>query len=139
MRINKKTLTDAYLELHREGMNSILSKNGLALGNLIELERSLYVTEKPDSLFIDYRAVYEANDITNENRTGIILELRGEGIFDISRDRYENLRNLGEGILTISADKTESYLSRNYYGYVGGVIGHRDTVHTVRFKLQDEP
>lgn len=133
--IDEQLLAKAFLEQNQESIFGVLSRNGFDLGRLRQLERTLYVTENPTRLFIEFSMTYECLDISGGNRQSAVLELKGDGTYDTGTGRFEQLRNFGEELRFDLDDGSEKQVRNVVLFAAGMVIGHREISHTVRYKL----
>ena len=133
--IDEDQLASSFLEAHGQSVNNILERNHFERGPRISLQRSLFATELPGRLSIEFTIEYECQDISNENRTNGRLTLRGDGMYDVDIRMFNGLRNYGESLSWLLSDGTEM-MRRNRVAFLGSlVLGHREVSHTVRYKL----
>jgi hypothetical protein len=136
--LDEDAFTSAYMNLHSQGMEKLLVSQGLARHERTNLSRNLYITEDPDSLSFDYTASYETVDISELGRSGLVLELKGDGMHNTRTNVYSQLRNLGESIVERQRDGTQKRTVINHYLYAQGItIGPTEIVRTVRVPLAE--
>tara|TARA_R100000005_G_scaffold18283_1_gene7652 strand:- start:15578 stop:16579 length:1002 start_codon:yes stop_codon:yes gene_type:complete len=133
--IDERQLTAAIYEKYGQAIDDMLTRNGFYLGSIQDVSRDLYVTENPDRLFLEFRVLWECPDATGQNRDPAILTVPGDGMYIGSEGNFNDLRSFGEELSFTLEDGTERE-ARSARAYAGNaVIGHRDTMHTVRLKV----
>lgn len=133
--VNEEALAEAFIEKNQQSINDILSRNGFELGKRLRVSKTLYATERPSVLSIEFTMEYDCKDVTEENRTDTILVLQGDGSYKADTGRFEDLRNFGEELSFKLEDGGEKKV-RNLVMLAGGItIGHKEVVHTVKYKL----
>ena len=131
-------LVRAVLAQERETLERVLARNGFDLGMVQRVDRSFYITEIPDQLFIEFQLTFTCPATESPDREPGTLTLPGDGIYILSKKRFTELRNQGEALLFRLPDGTEKQV-RSVRLYVdSAVIGHREISHTVRYRVSDE-
>jgi hypothetical protein len=135
VQIEAATLISAYLNLHGKRMESMAAKHSFVLGGDPTAELDVFVTEKPDLLYVTFTIEMPCTDAANEGRTGAKILARGEGSYDAEAKEFVELENRGEQLVYQLPDGTEKTLE-NFVLVAGSVvIGHRTVAHSVRYKL----
>lgn len=133
--VNEEALAEAFFDKNQQSINDILSRNGFELGKRLRVNKTLYATERPSFLYIEFTMEYDCKDAIEENRTDAILVLRGDGSYRADTGGFEDLRNFGEALSFRLEDGSEKNV-RNQVIFAGGItIGHKEVAHTVRYKL----
>jgi predicted nucleic acid-binding protein len=132
--IDTNILLTAFIDKFGKSVNGTLDRNKFELGDRISLKKVLYVTEKPNNLFIEFTILCECKDLAGEDRTECTMTLRGDGIYNIETHTFESLRNFGEELNFKEGDREKQI--RNVVMYVGGLyLGHKEIVHIIRQKI----
>lgn len=133
--LDEHLLAQTFLDTNHESINNILKRNGFALGQKLEVGSTLYATEQPERLYLEFSIKYEANDETGENRNKAILMLHGDGSYNADSKTFDELRNFGEKLVFELDDGSKKEI-QNHVLFVGSIIlGHKEVEHTVRYKL----
>ena len=133
--VDQGALTASFLAEFDQSINSMLSRNRFSLGACLSVQKTLYATEDPNRLSIEFTIDYQAEDAGDQGRTDGRLRLRGDGTYEVSTNRFTSLRNYGEHLTWKASDGTEEQ-ARNQVAFVGSlVLGHREVTHAVRYKL----
>lgn len=133
--INEQSLADAFFAKYKENVNGILARNGFELGEKVGFQKTLYATENPGILYIEFTIKYGCIDVTGEARVDGILTVRGDGAYNTDSGIFEELRNFGEELSFRLEDGDEKQV-RNYVLLAGSItIGHKEVIHTVRYKI----
>lgn len=133
--IDEAKLVQSYLAKNADVLTDMLNRNGFVLGDRRSLAKTLYVTEQPSVLYVEFSMEFIAKEIAGDGRSDGILTLIGDGTYDAHSDIVSNLRNRGETLRFQQSDGTDVE-KRNHYAFMEGlVIGHRDVSYTVRRKL----
>ncbi len=131
-------LIRAVLAQERETLERVLARNGFELGMVQQVDRSLYITEIPDQLFIECQLTFTCPSTESQAREPATLMLPGDGTYIVSDKRFAEFRNRGEALSFQLPDGTEKQV-RSARMYVdSAIIGHRETTHSVRHKVSDE-
>ena len=135
--LDEDKLAQAFLEQYRESVYGTLQRLGFELGPRQSLEYTLFATETPTVLFLEFSMAYSCRDIRDEGRTDAVLLLRGDGSYMSTTARFSELRNFGEHLKYRMPDGNEGE-NRNAVIYAAGmVIGHKEVTNVVRYKLDD--
>lgn len=135
VKINEQSLADAFFTKYNESINGILARNGFEVGERIGLRKTLYATENPEMLYIEFTINYNCMDVTGEARVDGLLTVRGDGVYKTESGIFEELRNFGEE-LSFNLEDGEEKQVRNYVLLAGSItIGHKQITHTVRYKI----
>lgn len=131
--INESLLKSSFVEIANDSISSLLERNLFELGRRLSLASTLYATEQPDQLAIDFTIINECIDLSGEDRTGRII-LRGDGMYNAAEETFAKLRSSEYGLIFTLKDGTEQ-VKRSMFGSLAVHLGHREVPHTVRHKL----
>jgi hypothetical protein len=135
VKIGEDVLSEQFLARSKDSIDGMLSANGFVLGRRTATGAKLFATEKAATLYVDFTLTYECDDIRNEGRSGVKLELAGDGLFDVDSGTFGDLRNRG-GQLVFTDQSGERHIRHHYYlGCVDCMLGHRQIQYSVRFPL----
>lgn len=134
--IDDGMLVQAFLDNNCKSINAILTRNGFVIGQIIEVSYSLYATEQPKKLYLEFSIKYEAIDDTGENRKNGLLLLKGDCSYNTDLQTFDEIRNFGETLVIEQEDGSKKE-SHNYVLFANsGVFGHREVAYTVKSKLE---
>jgi len=134
--VDEDKLAEVFLAVARGSIDSLLERNGFALGERLGVDRALYVTENPAALFLEVSIRYKAVDIQGEEERAGILLLRGDGTYDPTQKSFGELRQHAAELTFTLQDGTEQH-ARAAFAYLGGIgIGHREERYSVRQKIE---
>jgi PIN domain-containing protein len=135
--INEEALADAFLESEKKSITGTLTRNGFDLGTRLSLAYTLFATENPKMLFLEFEMAYSCSDVQGEGRRGAVLHLKGDGFHEPSSQQFTLLRNFGERLSYQMPDGAEKE-TRNHVIFAAGLaIGHKEVTNTVRYKLEN--
>lgn len=138
IRIEEEHLARAFLTSYSDSIYGTVARQGFELGSRKALSYSLYATENPTILFLEFSMSYDCSDIRGDGRTDGILQLSGDGSYTPSSGQFSDLRNFGEHLKWRIADGSEGE-SRNVVLFAAGIVlGHKEVTNVVRYKLSDE-
>lgn len=133
--IDKNKLASTYYAQSKQSIDNIAIKNEFVLEDPPTVDVTAYVTEDPNTLFIEFELIYKCNDSSNKNREVAIVRAAGDGLYNTDTKDFHNLKNLEEGIIFYD-ESNEKQSNKNIYLRVDGiVIGHRESKHTVKAKI----
>jgi hypothetical protein len=134
--LNEDKLSEAFFaEYH--SVYGMLTRQGFDLGRRKSINYTLFATENPSILFLEFSMMYACTDIRGEGRTDAVLHLKGDASYSQITGSFTQLRNFGEHLSYRMPDGTERE-SRNHVLFVDGiVIGHKEVTHVIRYKLDD--
>jgi hypothetical protein len=135
--IDEKLLIDSFFKAYYENIHNILAGNGFEITNVVISEKTLFLTEIPDIMFIDYSIDCDCTDINEGQRNNAILKMHGDGKYNHDSQSYEELRCFNIELNYCLPDGTEK-TSKSVFIYAGGIIGHRDVIHTIKSKIEWE-
>ncbi len=131
-------LQHAFLERHRDSVDRTLEHIGFELGNRTQARLTPFATDDPSTLFVKFEMAFDCADLTSEGRTDGVLHLTGDCSFDVSTQRYLDIRNFGELLQFRGADGAVAE-RRNHVFFAGsGVIGHRVVTDVTRYPLGEQ-
>jgi len=136
--LNEDSLADAFLTQHHESVYGTLTRQGFDLGHRQSVVYTLFATENPNVLFLDFSMKYTCTDIRGEGRTDALLQLNGDGSYNAITGQFTELRNFGERLSYRMPDGTERE-TFNEVVFLGGIVfGHKDVSNVIRYKLDDD-
>ncbi len=136
--INEDQLAQAFLISYKESIFGTLARQGFDLGLRKSLTYTLFVTENPAVLFLEFAMTFECNDIRGDGRTDAVLMLRGDGSYTTTNEGFSDLRNFGEHLKFRLRDGNEGE-TRNAVVFAAGIVlGHKEVSNVVRYRLSDE-
>lgn len=135
--IDQAALEADFLALAQADIDRLLNGAGFQLGERSSVTSDLFVTEKLDSLFIEFELTYLCVDLTDNNRSGI-LKARGDGYYHPSTKTFSNLGQRGTELIFDTGSGEKEVRSSVFMRAQGIILGHRDVVYSVRKKLYEE-
>lgn len=105
--LNEDELAEAFLAEHKDSNFGIINRQGFDLGTRQSCSYTLFATENPNVLFIEFSIVYECKDIPGEGRTEAVLLLKGDGSYLHTTGAFSDLRNFGEHLKYRMQDGSE--------------------------------
>jgi hypothetical protein len=135
--LDEDNLANEFLTQHKESVYGTVSRQGFDLGSRQSLKYTLFATENPSVLFLEFSMVYACTDIRGEGRTDGMLLLKGDGSYMPTVGTFSDLRNFGEHLKYRMPDGSEQE-NRNYVIFAGGIaLGHKEVSSIVRYKLNE--
>lgn len=135
--LDEEKLAQAFLTQHDASVNGILNRQGFELGILRSVRYTLFATESPTTLFLEFSLEFGCFDVRGKARTDAVLLLKGDGLYMPATCTFSELRNFGEHLKYRLPDGSERE-NRNVVVFAGGlVLGHREVSSVVRYKLED--
>lgn len=123
------------METHKESVFGTLGRLGFELGDQLETSTTLFATVDPNALFLEFRFRFQLRDVSGADRRDAILLLRGDGTYRPNDGVFTHLRNFGEEVKYVLQDGTEEE-RKNVVMFAGGIVlGHREVLHSVRYRL----
>ena len=133
--IDHDGLAAAFLEKSHKSTQGLLQRFGFQLAERTGLLADLFVTEKPEVLFLEFKITFRCIDISGAERGDGSLDLRGDGFYNSATRIFSGLGELGEELHFPGVDGSEQVV-RNVVVRVGGIVlGHSNVSHTIRKKL----
>lgn len=134
--LKEDSLAESFLAESRQSVYGILARNGFDLGLRESLTYSLFATENPHVLFMEFSMRYRCSDARGEGRTDAVVTVKGDGSFRPATGRFTDLRNFGEHLSYRTAEGEEE--KRNVVALFGNIVlGHREISHVTRYKLEE--
>jgi hypothetical protein len=135
--IDESFLVQLFLDRHRSLVDDILQRYDFCLNNSSEIARTLYATEDPRVLYIDFNIDIACADLSDQERTDAVLHLKGCGSYNVDVAEYSDVRITGQELDFLLRDGTKKQLP--YSIFAGNVVvGHKDVAHSVRYRLSYE-
>ncbi len=136
--IDEELLIQSFMKQHAQLVDDMLQRNSFRLEQAPEIKKTLYATELPTVLYIEFAIDIPCSDLSDQGRTGAVLHLKGTGSYDVQGGKYDDIRITGQELDFFLADGTSRQSRNIIIGAAGIVIGHRDVVHSVRYQLTEE-
>ena len=97
----------------------------------------LFATENPNRLYAEFSISYQCEDLTADERSCAVLNLKGDCTYLVKERQFEAFRNYGEELLFKTKDG-EDKRQRNVVLFADGiVIGHKTVEHSIKYKLDN--
>lgn len=136
--IDENQLAQAFLTTYRDSIYGTLAHQGFELSSRRSLDYTLFATENPSVLFLEFSMSYECADIRGDGRTDAVLLLKGDGSYTPKTGIFSELRNFGEHLKYRMPDGSEGESRNTVLFLASGVIGHKEISNVVRYKLDDK-
>jgi hypothetical protein len=115
-------------------VNSMLNKAGFVIEGPAEIEAKVYATEVSNRLYVDFVIKYRCPDSSGQDRSEAVLEIRGDGSYEPTKNEYRDLQSHGEKLAYTDGDGQQT--AESTVLMAGSIVlGHRSVVHTVRVPL----
>ncbi len=132
--IEDDVLGRAYLEKNLQVANELLKRHGFTLGPFLRSSKDVYATEKLPILYVEFQVEYVAIPEVRDSQERGVLAVKGDGYYDSSKGALSELRVLEEALAFVDSSGEQKQV-RNMYAFMNAVVGHREIVHTIRYKL----
>lgn len=109
--LDEEKLAHAFLTQHKESVYGTLSQLGFDLGTRESLTYTLFATENPTVLFLEFSMTYACTDIREEGRKNAVLFLKGDGSYMPTTGTFSDLRNFGEHLKYRMPDKASEKIA----------------------------
>jgi len=119
----------------RSSAATLLSRNGVALGDESQATWTLFATENPDTLYATHEVTATGEDIAGEDRTEVALIATGHATLCLHPLELLGVQP-GEERLSFKDDQGRAHESRSVCGSVHMVAGHKTVAHEVRHRLR---
>lgn len=138
--IDEDLLVQSFLDHNRKSIDLILDKNQFRLEDQHIIRKVLYATENPSVLYINFNIDLPCFDTSGQGRKDAILCLQADGRYNIDTGiyEYEDMRIFRHDLDFILADGTKGQPVNIIFAVGGGVLGHRNVVHSIRYPLSEE-
>lgn len=131
-------LVDKFVESNRTSIDGILSRNSFSLVEEPLVSTDIYATEDPNKLYVEFKIVYECEDVASGTRSDARLTLKGDCSYLLNENEFSAIRNYGEE-LVFKTPEGEDKSVRNVTLFAEGIVlGHKTVEHSVRYRLVDE-
>ncbi|NLB56352.1 MAG: DUF4935 domain-containing protein, partial [Lentisphaerae bacterium] len=136
--IDEALLVESFMNQHGQLVDDMLGRNSFSLEKAPDLKKTLYATELPTVLYIEFAIDFPCSDLSDQGRTEAVFHLNGTGSYDVESGKYDESRFTGQELDFLLADGTTSQSANIIIGAASIVIGHRDVIHSVRYQLTEE-
>jgi len=135
VRVDQQLLVHTFVGQNQASIDGILKRNGFAIDELEAVNYTLFATEQPNNLYLEFTIIFSVKQLDDEAKKEARLTLRGDGSYDADSKSFVNMRNFGEK-LSYELDDGNIKEIQNYVIHMGGaVIGHREVINTSKYKL----
>ena len=136
--IDEPLLIQSFMNRHGQLIDDMLQRNSFRLEKVSQVRKTLYATELPTVLYIEFAIDIPCSDLSDQDRTSAALHLKGTGSYSVEVGKYDDMRITGQELDFLLADGTSTQSVNIILGVASIVIGHRDVVHSVRYQLTEE-
>jgi len=137
VKLDEKSLAKSFWESNQGSIESILARNAFAVAGDPVVAVQLFVTENPNRLYAEFNISYQCEDLTLDERSNVVLRLKGDCTYLVEERQFEALRNYGEE-LSFKTKDGEDKNQRNVVIFANSlVIGHKTVEHTIKYKLNN--
>lgn len=134
--IDKEDIAQQFLNKEKDNINKLLDNNGFVITDNPTVETSAFITESPNTLYVDFSIIYEANDATKSGRHDGSLTIKGECFYHIDSQTFTDFRNKGDE-LTFTDSGGERQSKNLVIAFGNIVLGHRTVEHSVRYPTEN--
>ena len=133
--IDEKELVSRFWEKQRDSIESTLDRNSFAITGGPKVSVQLFATEDPNRLYTEFSISYHCEDLTADERSCCILNLKGDCTYLVKEAKFDTIRNYGEELQFKTKDG-EDKSQRNVVIFADGMeIGHRTVERSIKYKL----
>ncbi len=136
--IPDSVLQNAVMTAFKEHMDQLLAHSGFAHGSKWRIEKTLYATEHPGRLYVDFAAEVDCEDVIDDGRTGAVLGIEGDGRYDVNGETLSAMQLRELSVSYFKPDGTQEQ-RRSMFASAHVVIGHRPVTNFVRERLDMPP
>lgn len=94
--IDEQLLIQSFMESCSTLVESMLRDNGFSLENNPRIKTSLFATEVPTVIYIEFSIDIPCFDLTGQGRSDAVLHLKGTGSYDMKASGYGDFRITGQ-------------------------------------------
>ena len=132
--IEDRDLAEAVFNEFREHVDRLLSHTGFVCGPEWTLHKSMFATENPDTLYLEFGLDSGCEDETSEGRTDVTLRIEGDGLLHVGSRAFSNLRPR-EMSISFSTPEGARERRASMFASAHVVLGHRSVTNVVRERL----
>jgi hypothetical protein len=137
VKIDEKALVNQFWDSTRNSIENILDRNSFAVTGDPTVAVQLFATENPNRLYTEFSISYQCEDLTADERSCGVLNLKGDCTYLVNENQFDAFRNYGEELLFKTKDG-EDKSQRNVVLFADGiVIGHKTVEHSIKYKLDN--
>lgn len=137
VKVDKDTLEAQFREQFKQTIEGTLERNNFGINERKQVILTLYVTEQPSRLYIEFQIEYECVDLSGESRTDGLLTLRGVGRYDALTGAFSDLHDQGESLSFTPSEGCQKVVQSRVVGVGSIVLGHKEVAHAVMHHLID--
>jgi hypothetical protein len=127
-------LEAAILTFLQQHVSQLLERAQLAQSSGWRFQKSLFATQYPGSLYVDFIAWADCEDIKGEGRTNAVLQITGDGLYLLADKKLENVQPRELSITYTSPNGVSEKLGSAFMT-AHSVMGHRIVTNIVRERL----
>jgi len=120
-----------FLQRH---VDEILERTQFSLASPLRFKKSLFVTQYPGSLYVEFVAEAYCEDATGEGRMNSVLQITADGLYLLNGKTMSNVQ-IRELVITYTGPDGRSDETKSVFGSVNIVMGHRIVTNEVREPL----
>lgn len=135
VKIDEKALVNKFWESSKKSIESTLNRNSFSVIGDPTVVVQLFATENPNRLYTEFSISYQCEDLTEDERSCGILNLKGDCTYLINKNQFDSFRNHGEALIFKTKDGEEKNI-RNVVLFADSiVIGHKTVEHSIKYKI----
>lgn len=134
--IDDKIILDIILQNEKTYIDSALLNMELTLSNEYEVNKTLYITEKPNKIFLELIIRIRCESLTEEEIINKFLKIECNCTYDIEEKTLDNIRSEYIGLVEIIDNKEEKIKGSIFLHPGTGVIGHRIMEHKIKLEVK---
>jgi predicted nucleic acid-binding protein len=135
--VNDALLVSAVNAQLEAGISGMLDLQGFTRAGDPVVSKTFYATEKPSTLFIEFRLKFPCEDASQAGRVDAVLTVTGDGQYRAAEQKFLGLSPTDLCITYRTADGVEELMRATYGRFEGVVLGTRTVRHRVREPLKD--
>ena len=130
-----KTAISNFLQKY---INQLLERTRFSRGSNWQFEKSIFATQYPGSLYTDFIAKVDCEDINGEGRTDAVLEITGDALYILKDKTLAEVQPRELSITYTSPGGTEEKITSAFAS--GNIfMGHRLVTNIVRERIDFSP
>lgn len=132
--IEDRDLAEPVFNEFREHVDQLLSHTGFVRSLDWTLQKAMFATANPDTLYVEFALDSACEDETSEGRTDAVLRIEGDGLYRVGSRAFSDLRPRE---MSVSFSTPEGARERRASAFASAhvVIGHRTVTNVVRERL----
>jgi len=130
--LDKEKLANSYVSAHRQKIDGFLAASGYYLDRLLDVETKLFITEKVETLYVEFQIKYSCTNAISGDLPEGQLTINGDGTYSSLSETFAELTERDSELTYTKEDGTTESKRSVTLRADGIVLGHRDRTHTVR-------